>query len=122
MWMLVLIAGALLDRGRPAFDAVRPQAISATVRFLSDDLLEGRGTGTRGHAIAEQYVATRMQALGVRPAGETGYLQRVKLCETRAQGRLIVDGAKVKEVLVAGDCGAPDRTLDPRWKPESPFR
>ena len=112
MWMLVLVAGALLDRGRPAFDAVRPQAISATVRFLSDDLLEGRGTGTRGHAIAEQYVATRMQALGLRPAGETGYLQRVKLCETRAQGRLIVDGAKVNEVLVAGDCGAPDRTLE----------
>jgi hypothetical protein len=35
---------------------VRPETISATVRFLSDDLLEGRGTGTRGHAIAEQYV------------------------------------------------------------------
>jgi hypothetical protein len=56
MLPLVLVAGALLDRGRPALDAVRPETISATVRFLSDDLLEGRGTGTRGHAIAEQYV------------------------------------------------------------------
>ena len=110
--MLVLVAGALLDRGRPALDAVRPESISATVRFLSDDLLEGRGTGTRAHAIAEKYVATRMQALGLRPAGEAGYLQQVKLCETRAQGQLIVDGAEVKNVLVAGDCGAPDRTVE----------
>src|SRR5207245_7465137 len=112
MWTRVLVAGAVLDRGRPALDAVQAQSISAAVRFLSDDLLEGRGTGTRGHAIAEQYVATRMQALGLRPAGETGYLQRVKLCETRAQGRLIVDGAEVKEVQVVGDCAAPERTLE----------
>ncbi|TMB12137.1 MAG: hypothetical protein E6J66_07005 [Deltaproteobacteria bacterium] len=95
--MLVLVAGALLDRGRPAFDAVRPQAVSATVRFLSDDLLEGRGTGTRGHAIAEQYVATRMQALGVRPAGEM------------ARAELLVGIS-----LLSGP--------RPRWKPESPFR
>src|SRR2546430_13402500 len=30
----------------------------------------------------------------LRPAGEAGYLQQVKLCETRAQGQLIVDGAE----------------------------
>jgi peptidase M28-like protein len=112
MWTLVLVAGALLDRGRPALDAVQAQSISAAVRFLSDDLLEGRGTGTRGHAIAEQYVASRMQALGLRPAGENGYLQRVKLCESRAEGTLTVDGAPVKDVLVGGDCGAPDRAVE----------
>jgi len=91
--MLALLAGALLERARPALDAVRPQAISATVRFLSDDLLEGRGTGTRGHAIAEQYVAAQMEALGLRPAGEGGYFQRVKLCEARAQGSLAAGDA-----------------------------
>ena len=112
MWALVLLAGALLERGRPALLAVQPESISATVRFLSDDLLEGRGTGTRGHAIAEQYVQSRMQALGLRPAGENGFLQKVKLCESRAEGTLTVDGAPVKDVLVAGDCGAPDRTVD----------
>ena len=110
--MLVLVAGALLERGRPALDAVRAQAISATVRFLSDDLLEGRGSGTRGHAIAEQYVATQMQALGLKPAGENGWIQRVKLCESQAQGSLIVDGAEVHEVLVAGDCGTASRDVE----------
>jgi len=112
MWMLVLVAGALLGRGKPALDAVRPQAISATVRFLSDDLLEGRGTGTRGHAIAEQYVAAQMQALGLKPAGENGWIQRVKLCESQAQGSLTVDGSEVREVLVAGDCGAAARDVE----------
>jgi Zn-dependent M28 family amino/carboxypeptidase len=111
MWMLALLAGALLERGRPALEAVRPQAISATVRFLADDLLEGRGSGTKGHAIAERYVAAQMQAMGLRPAGEDGYFQRVSLCETRAQGTLTVGGEEVKEVLVAGDCGAPERTV-----------
>jgi peptidase M28-like protein len=112
MWMLALLAGALLERGRPALDAVRPQAISATVRFLSDDLLEGRGSGTRGHAIAEQYVAAQMQGLGLRPAGESGYLQRVPLCEARAEGTLSVGGSDLEEVLVAGDCGPPERTVE----------
>jgi Peptidase family M28 len=112
MWTLVLVAGALLERGRPALDAVRPQAISATVRFLSDDLLEGRGTGTRGHAIAEQYVSAQMQALGLQPAGEGGWFQRVKLCESKAQGGLTVDGAEVREVLVAGDCGTAERDVE----------
>ena len=112
MWMLALLAGALLERGRPALDAVRPQAISATVRFLADDLLEGRGTGTRGHAIAERYVAARMQSLGLQPAGEDGYGQRVQLCESRAEGTLAVSGVEVPGVLVAGDCGAPSRDLE----------
>jgi len=74
MWMLALVAGALLERARPALEAVRPQAISATVRFLSDDLLERRGTGTRGHPMAEQYVAAQMQALG--PVPEQNFFSR----------------------------------------------
>ncbi|HZX97147.1 MAG TPA: M28 family peptidase [Myxococcales bacterium] len=110
--LALLLAGALLDRAHPAFDAMKAQQISAAVRFLSDDLLEGRGTGTRGHAIAERFVAAQMQALGLAPAGEDGFFQRVKLCESRAQGTLAVNGATVGNVLVAGDCGAPARDLE----------
>ncbi len=110
--LALLLAGALLDRARPAFEAMKGEHISAAVRFLSDDLLEGRGTGTRGHALAERYVASQMQALGLRPAGEDGYFQRVKLCESKARGSLSVDGAAIGEVVVAGDCGANARDLE----------
>jgi Zn-dependent M28 family amino/carboxypeptidase len=46
--------------------------------FLADDLLEGRGTGARGHEIAARYVAAQFEAMGLKPAGRDGsYLQRV---------------------------------------------
>src|ERR1700674_5043012 len=107
VWMLLLAAG-LLSRGRPALEAVRPQAISAHVRFLSDDLLEGRYSGSRGHAVAERYVIAQLAALGVQPAGESGgWLQRVALRQTKTDGStLAVSGAELGEAVIAGDGGA----------------
>jgi hypothetical protein len=52
--------------------AIRPGAISAHVKFLADDLLEGRGTGTRGYDLAAKYVASQFEALGLQPAGVNG--------------------------------------------------
>jgi hypothetical protein len=50
------------------------------MRFLSDDLLEGRGTGTRGHEIAARFVASEFEKTGLEPAGENGpYFQSVPL-------------------------------------------
>jgi len=71
---------ALLARGQAGTDAIGPAAISAHIRFLADDLLEGRAPGSRGHAIGEAYVATQLAALGIAPAGENGtYFQDVPL-------------------------------------------
>jgi len=50
--------------------------------FLADDLLEGRGTGTRGHEIAARYVAAQFESMGLKPAGRDGtYYQQVPLRE-----------------------------------------
>ena len=58
------------------------------MRFLSDDLLEGRGTGTRGHEIAARYVAAQFKATGLQPAGVGGsYFQRVPLLEIGRDSR-----------------------------------
>jgi hypothetical protein len=62
----------LLSAAAPGLRSIRGEALSARIRFLSDDLLEGRFTGSRGHAIAERYVASEMQALGLEPAGPGG--------------------------------------------------
>src|SRR5580704_10663571 len=47
-----------------AIKVIRPEAIAAHMRFLSDALLEGRGTGERGHELAASYVATELEAMG----------------------------------------------------------
>lgn len=52
--------------------AIRPDAISAHIRFLADDLLEGRAAGERGFDIAAAYVASQLQGLGLEPAGDGG--------------------------------------------------
>jgi hypothetical protein len=50
------------------------------VRFLADDLLEGRGTGTRGDALTQAYLASQLEVLGLKPAGAEGsYLQPFEL-------------------------------------------
>jgi Zn-dependent M28 family amino/carboxypeptidase len=57
---------------------IDPERIRAHVRFLSDDLLEGRGTGTRGSELAANYIATQFALYGLKPAGDNGtYFQKV---------------------------------------------
>src|ERR1700730_13074117 len=74
---------AVLASGDAADDAmstIRPEAIRADMRFLADDLLEGRGTGTRGHELAAKFMAAQFEALGLQPAGDGGtYFQNVPL-------------------------------------------
>jgi len=67
---------------RAAMEALRKEPFRAHMAFLADDLLEGRGTGTRGHEIAARYVAAQFEAIGLKPAGKDGtYYQRVPLRE-----------------------------------------
>ena len=60
--------------------SIDPEKIRAHVRFLSLDLLEGRGPGTRGGELAAEYIATQFALSGLEPAGDNGtYFQRVPL-------------------------------------------
>ncbi|WP_439641374.1 M28 family peptidase [Nevskia sp.] len=55
------------------------ERIRSHVRFLSHDLLEGRGTGSRGGDIAAEYLATQFALAGLKPAGDDGsFLQKVR--------------------------------------------
>jgi hypothetical protein len=51
---------------------ITPDLLRAHVRFLSDDLLEGRGPAGRGDRLAQLYIATQMEALGLQPAAPNG--------------------------------------------------
>jgi hypothetical protein len=83
------------DESEAAMRSIRPEAIRGDMRFLSDDSLEGRGTGTRGHEIAAKYMAAEFEAMGLAPAGEAGtYFQTVPLRSAR------VDEAKTTLTLI----------------------
>jgi hypothetical protein len=104
-------------------------ALRAHVEYLADDLLEGRGTGSRGHALAAAYVAAQFKQLGLAPlgdptasgAGERSYLQTVRLLEATpvlpgSAGKYTRDGASTvfeygADYLPAADYSAPNSTL-----------
>lgn len=76
---------------------VRIQDVRAELTALADDSMEGRRTGTAGGARAARYIAGRMAALGLQPAGDDGYLQTVPLARSARAGRrgarlLLIDG------------------------------
>ncbi len=63
-----------------AMQSIRAENIEQQVRFLSHDLLEGRGTGQRGGELAAEYIATQFALDGLKPAGENGsYMQKVPM-------------------------------------------
>ncbi len=63
-----------------ALESINPEHIRWHVRYLSHDLLEGRGTGQRGGDIAAEYIATQFAEYGLKPAGDHGtYMQKVPL-------------------------------------------
>lgn len=78
-----------------ALGAIRPEALRAHVAFLASDALEGRGSGTRGHALAAAYVATQFEGLGLEPGAPDGsWRQSVPL------RRAVPDPARCKATLI----------------------
>jgi Zn-dependent M28 family amino/carboxypeptidase len=85
-----------------AMQSIRPDNIEAHVRFLSHDLLEGRGTGQRGGDIAAEYIAAQFALYGLKPAGDNGsYLQKVPMVG-------ITPGADTRFTLVPANAPALD--------------
>jgi hypothetical protein len=63
-----------------AADAIGAEALRSHTRFLADDLLEGRGPGTRGDRLAQAYIAAQFESLGLKPAAPGGgWFQSVPL-------------------------------------------
>lgn len=61
-----------------AMNSIDAEKIRATVKYLSDDSLEGRGTGQKGGDKAADWIAAQFKSYGLVPAGENGtYFQSV---------------------------------------------
>jgi Zn-dependent M28 family amino/carboxypeptidase len=101
-----------------AMQSINPDRLRAHTRFLSHDLLEGRGTGQRGGDIAAEYIATQFATYGLKPAGDNGsYMQRVPmvgitpLAETKFA--LVGPGSDSRDLKVLDDYVAYDQTQKP---------
>jgi Zn-dependent M28 family amino/carboxypeptidase len=71
--------------------AVSEAALRAHLSFLADDLLEGRGTGQRGGALAVRYLETQAAAIGLKPMPGGGYRQKVAI-----EGSRLLPGSGVR--------------------------
>ena len=104
---------------------IDPERIRANVRFLSHDLLEGRGTGQRGGDIAAQYIATQFALEGLKPAGENGtFMQRVPLVGVTPLPQTkfsFVSGGKTKDLRPLEDYVAYNETQQPETDVDAPI-
>ncbi len=73
------LASSSLSAQQPSDEAIAvasqhitEAAIRADIKFLSDDLLEGRGPGTRGDELAQRYVISQFELAGLQPAAQDG--------------------------------------------------
>jgi Zn-dependent M28 family amino/carboxypeptidase len=68
----------LPNDAQQAMNAIDSEKIRATVKYLSDDSLQGRGTGQKGGDMAADWLGAQFKAYGVQPAGDNGsYFQNV---------------------------------------------
>jgi Peptidase family M28 len=73
---------ASVPSGSPQIE-IDPLRLKAHMDVLADDLLEGREAGTRGDALAQLYIRTRFEEIGLGAAGDSGsYLQRFRVRAT----------------------------------------
>ncbi len=85
---------------------ISESALRSHIKFLSDDRLEGRGTGAKGGEIAALYIAEQFEAMGLKGAGAKGsFWQPVSLVGVRADPKteLRINGREKAEAFKFAD-------------------
>jgi len=84
-FVLALVAARTIGSPQPGVDADTAEWWKIT-GDLSSDAMEGRDTGSEGHAKAVRYVIDRFEKAGLKPAGERGgWTQTLALKEVRVE-------------------------------------
>jgi Zn-dependent M28 family amino/carboxypeptidase len=74
---------AAADRAAQAIDEA---SLRGPIRFLADDLLEGRGPASRGDKLTQTYLASTLELLGFEPGGgDDSYLQPFEIVGINAE-------------------------------------
>jgi Zn-dependent M28 family amino/carboxypeptidase len=94
------------QRAKTSTSQISENALRAHVKFLSDDRLEGRGTGAKGGETAALYIAEQFEAMGLKGAGAKGsFWQLVSLVGVKADPKteLRINGAEKAEAYKFAD-------------------
>lgn len=68
---LFFLAGCKQEQKSPLPTGGKDQ-LKADIVYLASDELEGRDTGSKGEALAAQYIVDRFELLGLKPGGDNG--------------------------------------------------
>jgi hypothetical protein len=96
-------------------DRISADSLRGHLSFIASDLLEGRGTPSRGLDLAAEYIAAQFRRAGLEPAGKDGYYQtddviQVEPVKTGFEMNIDVDGHTIS---------IPREQIAPRFR--SPF-
>lgn len=83
----VIVVGSVISQERTTATSspINEAKLKAHIKFLADDMLEGRGTGARGGELAAKYIAAQLEALGAKGAASNGsFFQPVSLVGVKA--------------------------------------
>jgi Zn-dependent M28 family amino/carboxypeptidase len=103
------------------------ERIRAHVKFLSDDLMEGRGPGLRGSELAARYIATQFALYGLKPGGDDRtYLQQINFVGMKvvpAQTSFTLTSQKIGTIDLAygDDYTVSNQTLTPSVTIDAPI-
>jgi hypothetical protein len=89
-----------------AYENIETVAIRAHMRFLADDLLQGRKPFTPGYRIAAHYVAAQFEEMGLKPGvGDTSFFQPASLYINRSkiEGNLSLKIRNETKKLIPGE-------------------
>lgn len=73
----------LAEREASILDRISAESLRGHVSFLASDLLEGRGTPSRGLDLAAEYIAAQFRRAGLEPIGDDGYFQTARWREAK---------------------------------------
>ncbi len=60
---------------KAALERISADSLRGHLSFIASDLLEGRGTPSRGLDLAAEYIAAQFRRAGLEPLGDDGYFQ-----------------------------------------------
>jgi len=69
------VSAEVSEAEKVALDRISADSLRGHLSFLASDLLEGRGTPSRGLDIAAEYIAAQFRRAGLEPIGDDGYFQ-----------------------------------------------